>query len=119
MGGRRARSVSEIVGPGNVPLKQKLGRALSAQDPGAVAESTAQLVAAGKKTIDILYYASRLAGFVRSVIDSGRDLTYEERQALAREAWSRIKKQEHLPDDAIVTQALVSAVAGALAKAKK
>lgn len=119
MGGRRATSVNEIVGVGNASLKRKLGRALDAQDPQRVAASAAELLAAGDKTIDILYYASRLAGFVRDVIESGKDLTYEQRQALAREAWSRIKQEEHLPDDPIVTHALVAAVAGALAKAKK
>ena len=119
MGGRRAKSVSEVVGSGNTPLKRKLGRALTAQDPQRVAESAAELVAAGDKTIDILYYASRLAGLVRSVIESGGDLSYAERESLARKAWSRIKRQEHLQDDPIVTSVLVAAVAAALAKGKK
>ena len=119
MGGRRARSISEVVGSGHAPLKRRLGKALTAQDPQRVTETTAKLVAVGEKTIDILYYASRLAGFVRSVVESGKDLDYAEREALARRAWSRIKREDHLPDDPIVTGALVAAVAGALARGKK
>ena len=119
MGGRRARSVSEIVGAGNASLKRKLGKALAQQDPQHVAETTARLVAAGEKTIDILYYASRLASFVRRAVESGEELSYAERETVARREWSRIKREEHLPDDPIATRALVAAVAGALARGKR
>jgi hypothetical protein len=121
MGGRRASSLSEIVGAGSrlAPLSRSLGRALTAEDPGRVAAATAHLLADGAKSTDILYYASQLTDFIRRVVESGKDLSYEKRESLARQEWSRIKARDGLTDDAIVTQALVSAAARSLARQKK
>lgn len=121
MGGRRASSISEIVGSGSrlAPLSQRLGRALTAEDPRQVAAATANLLATGPKSTDILYYASQLIDFIRRMVERGKDLPYEEREALAREAWSKVKAREGLPDDAITTQAIVSAAARAIGRQKQ
>lgn len=119
MGGRRARSVTEIVGTGQSGQRGQFSRAITAENPQAVAVSSAKLVAGSKKTADILYYVSKLAAFVADVVKSGRDLGFEERVSLARKEWSRIKKEEGLPDDPIVTSAVVSAVTKAIAKGRK
>ncbi len=121
MGGRRASSISEIVGRGSrlAPLSQRLGKAISAEDPQQVAETTANLLATGPKSTDILYYAAQLADFIRRVVESRKDLPYQERESLAREEWSKIKTREGLPDDPIITQAIVSAAARAIGRQKK
>ena len=119
MGGRRARSVTEIVGGGLSAQRGQLTRAISEENPQGTAVSSAKLVASSKKTADIFYYISKLAGFVKEVVESGRDLSLEEREALARREWSRIKKQEGLEDNPIVTKAVVSAAARAIAKGRK
>jgi hypothetical protein len=118
MGGRRAKSVFEVVGSVRGLRRGEFDKALAAKDPTEVAASSAQLVAQGPKTDDIVYYASKLASLVEEIVSSGRDLPYAERERLARQEWSRIKREEGLPDDPIITQALVSAVARALRKAK-
>lgn len=119
MGGRRARSLKEIVGGGLAAQRGEFTKAISNEDPGAVAISSAKLLAKSKKTVDILYYAAQLTDFVKKIVRSGRDIPYEERVALARKEWSRIKKEANLEDDPIVTDAIVSAAARAIAKGRK
>jgi len=119
MGGRRARSLSEVVGTGLAREKQRFEEAVSSHEPQAVAVTSARLVAKSKKAANIIYYASKLSDFIRSVVESGKDLSYSERIRLARRAWSRIKKRENLTDDPIVTQAVVRATAKAIAKGEK
>lgn len=119
MGGRRARSLREIVGPGVIAQSRQFSKAIAERNPSAVAIGSAQLLASSKKTVDIIYYVSKLADFVKKIVISGRDLPYEERVALARREWARIKKQENLDDDPIVTNAIVSAAAKAIAKGRK
>lgn len=77
------------------------------------------MLGASEKAVDIVYYASKLADFVRKMVESGKDLSYEERQKQARKEWSRIKKREGLKHDPITTQAIVSAAAKAIAKTRE
>jgi len=119
VGGRRARSITEVVGTGLSAQSRKLTRAISDENPEAVAVSSAELLASSKKTIDVLYYASQLASFVTKIVESDRNLPYEERISLARQEWSRIKRAENLADDPIVTNAIVSAAARAIGKGRK
>jgi len=46
-------------------------------------------------------------------------LTYEQRVEVARKEWSRVKKEQQLGDDPIVTNAIVSSVARAIGKGRK
>ena len=119
MGGRRARSLKEIVGSGLSTLSAGFTRAVNQGDPSAVAVSSAKLLAGSKKTAGILFYVGQLTGFIQRMIESGRDLDYEERVSLTRKEWSRIKREKNIDDDPIVTNAVVSAVAKAIAKEKK
>jgi hypothetical protein len=119
MGGRRARSLKEIVGTGLAAQRRQFRKAISDENPEALAVSSAKLLGSSKKTADIIYYVSQLANFVKRIVESGRDLSYEERVALARKEWSRIKKENNLEDDPIVTNAVVSAAAKAIAKGRK
>jgi hypothetical protein len=116
MGGRRARSVAEIAGPGLTHLATRLGHALERGDPGAITASAATLVAQGKKTIDLIYYGSKLLDFVEKTIKTRGSLERAERERLVRQEWSRIKKAEGLPDDPITTDAIVNAAVRALGK---
>lgn len=118
MGGRRARTLSEIAGPGAAAQKSQVNRALEARDPDRLATSSARLLAEGSKTGDIVYLASKLVDFVTTNSARASALPYVERERLARQAWSRIKSAEGLPDDPIVTEALVSSVAKALGRGK-
>lgn len=119
MGGRRARSLSEIVGAGQSAERASFTRALSEQDPEAVATSSAKLLAGSGKMAQIIYYAAKLTGFVRKTVESGKDLSYEDRVELARKEWSRVKKKQNLADDPVVTNAIVSSVAKAIGKGEK
>ncbi|MCJ7504741.1 MAG: hypothetical protein MUP80_17030 [Acidobacteriia bacterium] len=119
MGGRRGRSLAEIVGTGLSRQKEQFEEAIASRDPYEVAVSSARLLARSKRAVNILYYASKLSDFIREVVESGKDLTYAERQGLARSEWSRIKKKEDIKDDPIVTQAVIRATAKAIAKSEK
>ncbi len=119
MGGRRARSISEIVGSGLSSQRASFTRALTQEDPEAVASSSARLLAGSGKMAQIIYYTAKLSQFVREAVQSGKDLNYEQRMELARKEWSRVKKEQKLSDDPIVTNAIVSSVAKAIAKGRK
>lgn len=119
MGGRRTRSITELVGTGLGTQRGQLTRAIHSENAATVAASSARLVAISGRTADILYYASKIAGFVAKVVKSGKPLSYPEREALARGEWSRIKKKEKLKDDSVLTTAIVSATTKALGKGSK
>ena len=119
MGGRRAKSVAEVAGPGLTSLSARLGRALDGGRPEDITSSAATLVARGTKTIDIIYYGSKLLEFVEKVVGSRGSLSREERDRLVRQEWSRIKKAEGLPDDPIATDTIVRAAVRALGKAER
>jgi hypothetical protein len=118
MGGRRSRSVGEIVG-GGIVGERTIGRALQQGSPTALAATSARLVAESDRVTDIFFYVTRLAGVVRDIVRQGRDLSYEEREAIARREWSRLKQRDNLPDDPVATQAIVSAVAKALGRSRR
>ena len=119
MGGRRARSVAEIAGTGLQGEKAQFTRALKRKDPEAVAIGSAKLVAKSPKATEILFYASKLADFVRGQVERGESLSYSERERLARKEWSRIKRKEKIPDDPITTRAIVSAAAKAISRKRR
>jgi hypothetical protein len=118
MGGRRARSLDEIVGSG-LGAQRAIGSAIRRENADDIAASSAKLVAQSDKISDILFYASKLVGFLQEAVRSEKDLTYERREQLARQAWSRLKKEENLPHDTLVTQAIVSAAVKAIGKGRK
>jgi hypothetical protein len=117
MGGRRATSLGEIVGGGLGPQKASFTRSIGDKDPERIAESSAKLAAGSERVSDILFYAAKLADFVRK--HASEDLGYEERIHLAREEWSRVKKRDGIENDPIVTKAIVSAATKALGRGKK
>jgi hypothetical protein len=119
MGGRRAKSLGEILGSGMGPQQASFTRAIGKSDPESIASSSAKLVAESDKITDILYYVSKLAGFVLKEAKSKEDLNFVEREKLARREWSRIKKEEGIEDDPVVTNAIVSAVVKAIGKGRK
>jgi hypothetical protein len=119
MGGRRASSLGEILGSGLGPQKASFTKAVGEQDPEKIATRSAKLAAESDKISDILYYASKLANFVEKHAKGKQELNHEERVQLARREWSRIKKEEGIENDPIVTDAIVSAAAKAMAKRRK
>ena len=116
MGGRRATSISDIVGGGLSTQRASFTRALNEQNPEALVSSSARLLADSPRIGQIIYYAAKLSDFVRKAAEAGKNLNYEERKALARHEWSRIKKQEGLTVDSITNDAVVSTVAKAIRK---
>ena len=119
MGGRRPKSLSDILGGGMGPQQAGFTRAIGRSDPESIATNSAKLAAESDKVSDILYYVSKLANFVLKESKSSQDLSYEQREKLARQEWSRIKKEEGLEDDQVITQTVISAVAKAIGKGRK
>jgi len=114
MGGRRATSLREVLGAVNPGHASSLGRALRDQNPIAVAEASAKLVASSPKPASILFYAAKLARFVAEKLGEAKELSYSERERLVRQEWSRIKRAEGIPNDPVVTNTLVIAATRAL-----
>lgn len=114
MGGRRARSLSDIVGGGLSAQRARFTRALNEQNPEALASSSARLLADSPRIGQIIYYTAKLSDFVKRA--AGRDLNYEQRKALTRQEWSRVKKKEGLTVDSIINDAVVSSVAKTIGK---
>jgi hypothetical protein len=119
MGGRRATSLGEILGTGLGPQKASFTRAIGHKDPESIATSSAKLAAESDKISDILFYASKLTNFVLEHAKSKKELNHEERLRLARQEWSRIKKEEGIEDNPIITRAIVLAAARAIGKRRK
>jgi hypothetical protein len=119
MGGRRAKSLGEILGGGMGAQQANFTRAIGRSDPESIATRSAKLAAESEKISDILYYVSKLADFVLKESKSEQDLNYEQRQQLARREWSRVKKEEGIEDDPVITDAVVTAVAKAIGKGRK
>jgi hypothetical protein len=119
MGGRRATSLGEILGSGLGPQKASLRRAIGNKDPESIATSSAKAAAESDDISDILYYASKLAPFVREHSKSKKELNFEERKRLAAQEWSRIKKAEGIENNPIITRAIVLAAAKAIRKERK
>ena len=93
MGGRRAKSLSEIVGTGLSAQQGSFTRAIGKKDPESITTSSAKLVAKSETISDILYYVSKLANFVVREAQSTEDLNYAEREALAKKEWSRLRRK--------------------------
>lgn len=119
MGGRRAKSLSQIVGEGLGRQQAGFMRAVGKSDPEGIATSSAELAAESGRITDILYYASKLADFVVKEAESAQDLNHDERLKLVRREWSRIKKKENIEDDQVITDIIVSAAVKAIGKGRK
>jgi hypothetical protein len=96
--------------------RARFTRALNEQNPEAVATSSARLLAGSPRIGQVIYYTAKLSDFVRRTAEAGRNLNYEARKALAKQEWSRVKKQERLSVDHIIDAAVVSSVAKAIGK---
>jgi hypothetical protein len=116
MGGRRAKSLSDIVGGGLSTQRASFTRALNEQNPEALAASSARLLAGSPRIGQVIYYTAKLSDFVKKAAEASRNLNYEERKALARQEWSRVKKKQGLTVDPIINDAVVSSVAKAIGK---
>jgi len=119
MGGRRAPSLSDIVGEGLGRQQAGFMRAVGKSDPEGIATSSAELAAESGKITDILHYASKLADFVIKEAESAQDLNHDERLKLVRREWSRIKKKENIKVDRVITDIIVAAAVKAIGKGRK
>jgi len=119
MGGRRAKSLSEIVGEGLGSQQAGFMRAVGKSDPESIATSSVELAAESDRITDILQYASKLTDFVVKEAKSSQDLNHDERLKLVRREWSRIKKKENIKDDRVITDIIVAAAVKALGKGRK
>ncbi len=119
MGGRRARSVIDFVGAGLPSERGQVTRAVKAKDPTALARNTAKLVARSEKSLDIVYYATKLSGFIHKVVESGTTYSLEQRKHLAEKEWGGIKRKYKIPDDEVRDGAIVRAAAFAISRPKK
>lgn len=115
----RVRSLDEIVGAGLTPQKREFTSAIRQRDPARIARSAARLAAASPKVTTILQYASKLTDFILTEVRRAQTLSYQERLRLARREWSRVKKEEGLKGDPVITHIITTSVAKALGSGRQ
>jgi len=119
MGGRRRRTITEIIGSG-VPGIRAFNNALeSGADANAVVERGTRVLEGSGRLTDVLYYLSRLASAVTSAAESSATWTDDERSDFARREWSALKQREQIADDPVTNRAIIDAIAKALKRGRR
>jgi hypothetical protein len=118
MGGRRAGSLSNLVGSGRdvAAAKRRLSRAVTKEDPSAIAEASINLVEHSNVGIESLRLGLKLAPYVSENAAELATLSGTDREERIRAAWADIKRRENLQTPREVDSAVVNAAKAAFAK---
>ena len=110
MGGRRARSLPQVLGEGHAYplLERKLKAALKTGDPDAIAETSSEL---GRKAVSTQELDSYLAYFIPFIQDKlSRAKPLEDARKEVREEWARLKRRHEIKIRGVVSDAVAQAV---------
>ena len=118
MGGRRAGSLTNLVGSGgNVSIaKRRLTRAVTKEDPNAIAIASAQLIADSNVGLEGIRYGLKLAPYITTNASKLARLTVKDRDEKIRQVWSQIKKRENITTTREVDNVVVVAAKEAFSK---
>lgn len=109
MGGRRATSISDVLGPKKSypSLEKKLHRALSEKDLKGISTAAATLATKSVPLTDLDSYLVHLVPFIRKQLTK-KEPPKDVRRDVRRE-WARIKKSEGIQVRPVVSNAVVQA----------
>jgi len=121
MGSRRSYTLSAVVGKDRslVSAKRALTRAIDADDPGAIATASAQLVAKSDRAADFFYYGLKLLDTVGNLAAQAKTLEASELDKQLRIAWARVKREHGVPDDPAVDRVVLDAAKEALGHGRR
>lgn len=119
MGGRRATSVSEILGAGrsHTRLVNKLDSALTADDTTAISAAASQLATKVVSPKELDSHLALLVPYIRRELSS-KTPSDDLRRDVRRE-WSRVKKEHNVRLNRVVSEAVVQGAIDLLRRAKK
>lgn len=118
MGGRRAGSLTSLVGSGGAvtPAKSRLTRAIKGQDPSEIATASVQLVLNSELGLGSIRLALKLVPYLQQNASELAQLSRPERDERIREAWSDVKRQANVVTSKEVDGAIIGAANAAFAK---
>ena len=120
MGGRRATTISDVLGSDkSYPrLERELQSALSDQNPHAISSVAAELAARALPQTELDTYLTLLVPFIKKELSRRRKPQEDIRRSVRRE-WSQVKKANNVEVRRVVNDAVVQAAIDVLKRAKK
>lgn len=121
MGGRRAGSLTNLVGKGGkvTSSKRELSRAVAKQDPSAIAQASAKLVTNSDIGLQAIRYSLKLAPFISRNADSLVKLSQKDQEETIRHAWGKVKKDNALATTPELDSTVVSAAKNTFLKKRR
>lgn len=118
MGGRRAGSLTKLVGKGGevATAKGGLTRAVSTKDPDAIAEASVRLIAQSSVGLEALRYSLKLAPYISRNARRLAQLSREKRDEEIRKAWSSVKRANNLETSSELDNTVISAAHATFSK---
>jgi hypothetical protein len=121
VGGRRAGSLGKLVGTGGdvAGAKRDFSRAVSREDPEAIAGASARVIASSTEGLHALAYGLKLTQFISDQASQLKRLGPKNRDERIRRAWAEIKQRDGITTPREIDNAVVSAANEALTKKKR
>ena len=118
MGGRRAASLTNLVGKGGkvTTAKGDLSRAVTKQDPGAIAHASARLITQSDVGLEALRYSLKLAPYISQNARRLAQLSRSKRDEEIRQVWSSIKRSNNLDTTPELDNTVISAAHATFSK---
>ena len=96
MGGRRGRSIRDIVGLGNRGLKGKLTQAVDEKNPEKIAYYSSELISKSPPEGKSIVVAFEFMNIISKRADELKELQEEERIKEVTRIWTKLKKEKKL-----------------------
>ena len=121
MGGRRAGSLTNLVGKGGgvSTAKSELSRAVTKENSNAIAEASAKLITKSDVGLEALRYSLKLAPFISRNTKHLAKLSNKEQDEKIRHAWSKVKKDHDLKTSPELDSTVISAAKNTLLKMRR
>lgn len=118
MGGRRAGSLSNLVGSGGkvTTAKSKLSRAVSSENPDAIASAAANLVTKSDVGLEALRFSLKLTPFISDNARRLAQISLSKRDEEIRKAWSSVKKTSNIRTSPELDNSVISAALATFGK---
>lgn len=111
MGGRRPRSVAEVLGPyRDREAEAQLQSALREQNPERVAEISSDLASRAVAQSEVAEFFKPFLPFIKGQLRGAEPIDSAQRRRIVRAEWARIKRARNLEVRAPISDAVVQAV---------
>lgn len=120
MGGRRAGSLSNLVGSGGevTAAKSKLSRAVSSENPDAIASAAAKLITKSGVGLEALRFSLKLTPFISENARRLAKISPAKRDEEIRKAWSTVKNTSKISTSPELDNSVISAALATFGKGR-